>query len=72
MLYNYSSLTLSNFNTNNVTNLASIFYNCSSLISFHLSNFNTNNVTDMEGMFYRINEGYNLICNEDKILNKFS
>ncbi len=40
-------LNLSNFNTNNVTNMASMFDGCSSLEELNLSNFNTNNVTDM-------------------------
>ena len=37
-------LNLSNFNTNNVTNMNSMFYYCSSLKELNLSNFNTNNV----------------------------
>ena len=50
MFYNCNKLTkldISNFNTNNVTNLSHLFYNCYSLISIDLSNFNTNKVTDM-------------------------
>ena len=43
-----TSLNLSNFNTNNVTNMDSMFNKCSSLTSLNLSNFNTNNVTNME------------------------
>ena len=46
-----TSLNLSNFNTNNVTNMYGMFYDCSSLTSLNLSNFNTNNVTDMKSMF---------------------
>ena len=55
MFFNCSSLTslnLSNFNTNNVTNMVAMFCDCSSLTSLNLSNFNTNNVTNMEYMFY--------------------
>ena len=54
MFYECSSLTslnLSNFNTNNVTNMSNMFSDCSSLTSLNLSNFNTNNVTNMSYMF---------------------
>ena len=34
------------------TDMKSMFYNCSLLISINLSNFNTNNVTNMGSMFY--------------------
>ncbi len=40
-----------NFNTSNVTNMGSMFRDCSSLTSLDLSNFNTSNVTNMIGMF---------------------
>ena len=45
-------LNLSNFNTNNVTDMYKMFYGCSSLKELNLSNFNTNNVTHMYKMFY--------------------
>ena len=54
MFYGCSSLInidLSNFNTNNVTNMNRMFFGCSSLKNIDLSNFNTNNVTHMFGMF---------------------
>ena len=35
------SLNLSNFNTQNVKDMRSLFFGCNSLISLHLSNFNT-------------------------------
>ena len=44
-------LNLSNFNTNNVTNMRFMFDGCSSLKELNLNNFNTNNVTNMRGMF---------------------
>ena len=50
----YSSLTninLSNFNTQNVTNMSYMFNYCSSLTNIDLSNFNTQNATDMSHMF---------------------
>ena len=45
-------LNLSNFNTNNVTDMECMFEKCSSLKELNLSNFNTNNVTQMIGMFF--------------------
>ena len=44
-------LDLSNFNTNNVTDMSWMFYSCRSLKELNLFNFNTNNVTDMREMF---------------------
>ena len=49
-------LDLSNFNTNNVTNMSYMFSSCSSLKDLNLSNFNTNNVTYMSGMFDRCSD----------------
>jgi len=76
MFYNCSSLTylnLSNFNTNNVTNMSYMFYNCSSLNSLNLSNFNTNNVKNISCMFYGVNgKNCKLICNDAAILQKFN
>ena len=46
-----TNINLSNFNTNNVTNMNCMFYGCSSLKDINLSNFNTNNVTNMNSMF---------------------
>ena len=43
-------LNLSNFNTNNVTDMVGMFSGCSSLEELNLSNFNTKNVTNMECM----------------------
>ena len=42
-------LNLSNFNTNNVTNMRDMFNGCSSLKELNLYNFNNNNITNMEG-----------------------
>ena len=50
-----TSLDLSSFNTQNVTNMEYMFYDCNSLISLDLSNFNTQNVDDMRGMFFNCN-----------------
>ena len=44
-------LNLSNFNTNNVTNMSQMFSWCSSLKEINLSSFNIDNVTDINFMF---------------------
>ena len=44
-------LNLSNFNTDNVTDMSWMFCGCSSLKELNLSNFNTNNVIYMGSMF---------------------
>ena len=49
--YSLKELNLSNFNTNNVTNMRGMFYGCYSLKELNISNFNTNNVTNMRNMF---------------------
>ena len=67
MFYNCSSLAsldLSNFNTNNITNMECMFCNCSSLTSLNLSNFNTNNVINMYGMFNNLNKNCKITCND--------
>ncbi len=46
-----TSLNLSNFNTNNVTNMCCMFNQCSSLTSLNLFNLKTNNVNNMSYMF---------------------
>ena len=43
---------LSNFNTENVTNMECMFSRCKSLEKLDLSNFNTNKVNYMIGMLY--------------------
>ena len=45
------SLNLSNFNTQNVTNMYCMFLNCKLLNSLDLSNFNSQNSTNMNWMF---------------------
>ena len=55
MFSNMSNLTtvegITNLNTQNVTDMYSLFLNCQKLESLDLSNFNTQNVTDMLQMF---------------------
>ena len=77
MFYGCSSLTnidLSNFNTNNVTDMSWMFSECSSLTNIDLSNFNTNNVTDMSGMFSGCNKltKNNIIVKDKRILEKLN
>ena len=43
---------ISNIDTSNVTDMHSMFYDCSKLPSLDLSNFNTSNVIYMHSMFY--------------------
>ena len=71
-----SSLTnidLSNFNTNNVTNMQGMFSGCSSLTNIDLSNFNTNNVTIIHAMFFGCSslKKQNIITKNKRILNEF-
>ena len=44
-------INLSNFNTDNVTNMEEMFYGCESLEEINLSNFNINNEASLENMF---------------------
>jgi len=54
------NLDLSNFNTQNVTNMWGMFWCCSSLTNLNLSNCNTKNVTNMCAMFWGCNSLINL------------
>ena len=49
--YYLTNINLSNFNTQNVTNMGSMFSECRSLTNINLSNLNTQNVTNMSHMF---------------------
>ena len=53
-------LDLSNFNTQDVTNMSSMFNGCNSLTNLNLANFNTQNVVDMSRMFFKCNSLQNL------------
>ena len=75
MFYGCSSLiniNLSNFNTNDVTDIEGIFEGCSSLTNIDLSNFNTIKVSDMDNMFYGCSSltKKNIIVNDKKILQE--
>ena len=68
-----TKLNLSNFNTQNVTDMSDMFHCSYSLTSLNLSNFNTQNVTNMDGMFSYCNslKKENIITKDKKILNQF-
>ena len=65
------NINLSNFNTNNVTDMSWMFGRCLSLTNINLSNFNTNNVNNMWGMFYGCEKltKNNVITKDKRILN---
>ena len=69
MFYNMSALTTINhleyLHTDNVTDMARMFYYCSSLTSLDLSNFNTGNVTQMNEMFRGCSNLETIYCTED-------
>ena len=48
-------LDFSNFNTQKVTNMRYMFYNCHKLANLYLTNFNTQNITYIKDMFYGCN-----------------
>ena len=52
---NLTTLNISNFDTQNVTNMGWMFLGCNNLTTLDLSNFDTKNVTDMTSMFYDCN-----------------
>ena len=60
-----TSLDLSNFNTENVTNMSSMFKGCEALTSLDLSNFNTPNVTDMSRLFSDCTSLTTIFCNNN-------
>ena len=69
-----TNINLSNFNTNNVTNMSDMFCGCSSLTNINLSNFNTNKVTDMSDMFnlcLKLNRN-GVITKDKKILKELN
>ena len=58
--YNLIDIDLSNFNTQNVTNMKSMFCYCKNLTNINLSNMNTQNVTNMSEMFGECNNLINI------------
>ena len=61
---------LNNFNTNNATNMCSMFYECSSLKKLNLNNFYTDKVTDMSWMFSDFSSLKELYINNFNINNE--
>ena len=51
-MLNVDSIDFSNFDSLSITNMASLFYGCSSLKSINIANLNTSSVVDMNSMFY--------------------
>ena len=68
-----TNLNLSNFNTQNVTNMMSMFGRCESLTNLNLSNFITQDVTDMFGIFFGCNslKKENITTKDIRILEEF-
>jgi surface protein len=51
-----TSIDVSHFNTQKVTNMSGMFSECTSLTSINVSRFDTQNVTEMVNMFYDCNK----------------
>ena len=64
-------LNLSNFNTENVTNMSFMFGNCKNLINLDLSKFNSKNITNMSNMFddCKSLKKENIITKDKNIIN---
>ena len=56
---------IENLCTDNVTDMGSMFYGCSSLTSLDVSKFNTANVSDIYQMFYDCSSLATIYCNAD-------
>ena len=56
---------LANLNTENVTDMSQMFYNCLKLTSLDLSLFNTAKVTNMKSMFNNCQSLVTIYCNDD-------
>ena len=80
----FEELNLSNFQTNNVINMSSMFSGCSSLRVLDISNFNINNNINISNIFFECSAFISLHCKNDlinkeyqnlrfkEIINKFS
>ena len=68
-----TNINLSNFNTQNVTNMSDMFSHCESLININLSNFTTQNVSNMKDMFYNCKslKKKQIITKDENILNEY-
>ena len=60
-------LNLSNFNTNNVTDMERMLEECSSLKTLNLSNFNTHKIKYIRDIFYGCSSQLLLAC-EDSLI----
>jgi surface protein len=61
-----SSLDLSGFNTQKVTDMSYMFYKCLFLLNLNISHFSSNNNTNLEGIFEGI-QLCKIICSDNKI-----
>ena len=66
-----TSLDVSKFNTENVTDMGCMFDNCSALTSLDVSKFNTENVTDMGGMFDNCKSLTTIFCNSNWAVGQY-
>ena len=67
------NLDLSNFNSQNVTNMIGMFSGCKSLAHLNLSNLKTQNITNIDFMFASCDslKKENIITKDNKILEEF-
>jgi surface protein len=63
------SLNLSNFITNNVTDMREMFNKCSSFQDLDISNFNTEKVYDMIKIFDGLKQNIKIKTKDQKLLN---
>ena len=66
---NVETIDLSYLDTSQVTDMYSMFKDCSNLVSINLSKFDTSNVTDMSSMFYGCNSIINLDLSHFNTIN---
>ena len=60
---------LSNFNTNNVTNMIGMFSGCFSLTELKISSFVTNDETNMNDMFFGYHDELKKLFNMINFIN---
>ena len=65
-----TSLDVTNFKTEHVTNMNRMFYNCSKLTSLDVTNFNTENVTNMSFMFSGCSTLTTIYVNDKFVIDK--
>ena len=68
-LRNLSSLDISNFDTNSVTNMSSMFVSCYSLMTLKFNKANFLNVTTYNNMFGGVSNDINIFLKDDTQVN---